>query len=162
VALGALAAFGPRIVQMLPLLRGGVAKGLSLNALNEVIKGVYGRGIRKQTLVDVRRLIKGEISSGPILRNLKRNAIPNINRLPPALTRLRRNLSFIVRVTGIQTDTDLTVDQFVTVALDTAIPREEIERIAEDAILTNQSEYKLVITRSQIQSGSRAGPAGIL
>jgi len=162
MAIPIIAGLAARVRGLLPLIQGGVNQGLSITAVNVIIKSVQGKGIRRQTLSDVMRAYRNIAATGPQLRSLNLNAIPNINRLPPALTRIRRKLSFIVKVTGLQVDSGLKITQMVTVALDVAVPRSEIERIAEDAIMNKIDKYKLEIESSLIQTGMIAGAAGIL
>lgn len=146
----------------LPIIRGGVSRGLSSRAINQLIKEAFGTGIRRQTLLDVMREVSGINRTATQLRNLGRFRLPNPARLPPAITRIRRNYSFVVRVTGRLIDTAELITQNITVSLDTVRTREEIERLAEQAVLDNQSTYGMEDISSLIISGVRSGRLGTL
>lgn len=144
-----------------PIIQGGVARGLSGRGIERALKGA-GLGIRRETLLDIIRREQGITRAGAQLRFLGTNRLPNIQRLPTALTRIRRRFSFTVQVTGRSIDSGLELLQNITVSTDTVLTRNELERIAEDAVLANQIRYGLDITSALLIGGKRAGAAGVL
>ncbi len=144
-----------------PLIRRGVREGVSSRALTGILQRA-GLGIRRQTLLDLMRLMEGEAAIGPVLSALGIGRRPNPLRLPPALTKIRRAFSFTVRVRGAELDTGLATEQFVTVTTDTLLTRGEIEALAAQAIETDQDRYKLVVTDILLTGGLRAGIPGLL
>ncbi len=144
-----------------PLIRRGVREGISSRALTGILQRA-GLGIRRQTLLDLMRLMEGEAAIGPVLSALGMGRRPNPFRLPPALTKIRRAYSFTVRVRGAELDTGVLTEQFVTVTTDTLLTRGEIEALAAQAIETDQDRYKLVVSDILLTGGLRAGAPGLL
>jgi hypothetical protein len=144
-----------------PIIKGGVARGLSANAIQGVLRA-QSLGIRRQTLLDIIRAENNIERAQAALRYVGLNRIPNPNRLPQALTRLRRRYSFVVEIAGRAIETGESILQNVTVSLDTVLTRGEIERLAEEAVLSNMQTYGLEIDRATLTSGLQAGIAGTL
>lgn len=144
-----------------PIIRRGVREGVSSRQMTRILQKA-GLGIRRQTLLDMMRMIEGEVAIGPVLSALGINRFPNPMRLPPALTKIRRAYSFTVRVRGSEIDTGAATEQFVTVTSDTLLTRGEIEALANQAIETDLDRYKLVVTDTLLTGGLRAGAPGLL
>lgn len=144
----------------LPIIQRGVREGLSSRAINDVIKSAFGRGIRRQTLLDVMRAERGIVELAPQLKRLGRLKRPNINRLPLAVTRIRRRLSFIVQIRGFIADVGNEIIQQVTVSTDVNLTRQEIEDLAAGTIRTGQSGTMVEIEDVTLISGVRAGRPG--
>lgn len=144
-----------------PIIRRGVREGVSSRALTGILQKA-GLGIRRQTLLDIMRLMEGEAAIGPVLSGLGLNRRPNPLRLPPALTKIRRAFSFTVRIQGVDVETGVGSQRFITVTTDTLLTRGEIEALAEQAIETDSDRYKLVVSNILLTGGVRAGAAGLL
>ena len=144
-----------------PIIRRGVREGVSSRALTGILQRA-GLGIRRQTLLDIMRLVEGEAAIGPVLSALGINRRPNPLRLPPALTKIRRAFSFTVRVSGLDVDTGVSSERFVTVTTDTLLTRGEVEALAEQAIETDRDRYQLRETAFLLTGGVRAGAPGLL
>lgn len=95
----------------LPIIKAGVARGLSSRAIQDTIRAGLGRGIRRQTLFDLIRAEKAIDRAGAALRFVGLDKMPNVARLPRSITRLRRRYSFVVRVTGQLLDAGVTMNQ---------------------------------------------------
>ncbi len=156
-----LLGLSPRARRASPIIRRGVREGISSRALTGILQRA-GLGIRRQTLLDIMRLVEGEAAIGPVLSALGLNRRPNPLRLPPALTKIRRAFSFTVRALGVDVETGVSREQFVTVTSDTLLTRGEIEALAEQAIETDRDRYQLRETQFQLTGGVRAGAAGLL
>lgn len=143
-----------------PIIRRAVREGISSRALTGILQKA-GLGLRRQTLLDIMRLVEGEIAIGPVLSALGVNRLPNPLRLPPALTKIRRAFSFTVRVRGLDADTGATIERFVTIATDTVLTRGELEELAADAIDRGQDRYKLSATEFLLTGGLRTGTPGV-
>lgn len=157
-----IASLAPRIRALLPIIEGGVARGISSRNINQAIKDATGTGIKRQTLLDVMRRISGVNALSSQLRFLPKTAIPNINRLPVALTRLQRRLSFTIELRGTEVATGNPTTQFVTVTTDTALSREVLESIAEEDARETGRYEDIEITSAILIGGKRAGEAGTL
>lgn len=151
----------PRARRASPIIRRGVREGISSRALTGILQRA-GLGIRRQTLLDIMRLMEGEAAIGPVLSALGLNRRPNPLRLPPALTKIRRAFSFTVRVRGVDVETGATSESFVTVTTDTLLTRGEIEALAAQAIEVDQQRYQLVVSDLLLTGGVRSGLAGVL
>ena len=144
-----------------PIIRRGVREGIGSRALTGILQRA-GLGIRRQTLLDIMRLMDGEAAIGPVLSALGLNRRPNPLRLPPALTKIRRAFSFTIRVQGVDVDTGAFSESFVTVTTDTLLTRGELEALAEQAIEADRGRYGIVVSDLLLTGGVRAGLAGVL
>ena len=108
------------------------------------------------------RAEKGIQRAGRALRNVALDRLPNVNRLPKAITRLRRRYSFTVQVIGRMLETGEQILQNITVATDAPRTRRELERLAEDAIERSQDRYGFEIVSSMLVGGKQAGDVGTL
>ena len=144
-----------------PIIRRGVREGVSSRALTGILQKA-GLGIRRQTLLDIMRLMEGEAAIGPVLSALGLNRRPNPLRLPPALTKIRRAFSFTVRARGLDADTGASVERFVTVTTDTLLTRGEIEALAEQALEGEGPSGSLLSFEVLLTGGVRSGAAGVL
>lgn len=162
MALPLLAGLSAAARQALPIIQSGVSKGLSSRTINAVIKTAFGKGIRRQTLLDIMRAETGMERAGALLRFVLPRNRPNILRLPPALTRIRRQFSFVIQVTGQIIDTGESILQNITVSTDTILTRGELERLAETAVTSEQERYGFTVESSLLIRGMRAGDQGTL
>lgn len=144
-----------------PIIRRGVREGVSSRAMSGILQRA-GLGIRRQTLLDIMRLMGEEAAIGPVLSALGLNRRPNPLRLPPALTKIRRAFSFTVRVSGVDVETGVGSERFITVTTDTLLTRGEVEALAEQAIETDRDRYQLRETEFLLTGGLRAGAPGLL
>jgi hypothetical protein len=147
--------------QAFPFIVRGVREGLSSNAIGRLLSE-SGFGIRRQTLLDLVRAQKGVQTAGAALRFLRQNAIPNPNRLPEALTTIRRAFSFTVEVRGRSLETDERVTQHVTVTTDRLLTRREIEELAGEAVERAGDRYGFEQEEAVLIGGLKAGPRGTL
>lgn len=157
-----IATLAPRIRALLPIIEGGVSRGISSRNINQAIKDATGKGIKRQTLLDVIRKISGVQAKHSQLKFLNARSIPNINRLPEALTKIRRRLSFRIAVRGLLIDTGEEMIQHVTLTMDNPLSRGAMETMAIDLVNDAKDRYGLEIQDSTLISGVRAGTFGTL
>ena len=146
--------------QAYPIIQRGVREGLSSRALDEVIRNAFGESIRRQTLLDVMRFERNVEEAGSRLKFLGLDSYPNPDRLPEAVTALRREFSFVVEVRG--TRAGLSTVQHVTVTSDSVLSRAQMQDLAIEAVETNggpSGEGLEVDTAIPIR-GVRRGAAG--
>lgn len=148
--------------QAYPLIKAGVAQGLSSRAIDVVLKSAFGKSIRRSTLLEVMRRESGVERIASQLKFLRLDRLPNPLRLPPAITRLRRQYSFLVEVTGHLIDTGEIIKQHITIATDTLRTRQELQNLAINTIEGEKERYGIDIIGAQLISGKRAGDMGIL
>lgn len=157
-----IATLAPRIRALLPIIEGGVARGISSRKLNDVIKAATGQGIRRQTLLDVMRAVSGVQRAGSQLKFLGRNKLPNLNRLPQALTRIQRKYSFLVRVTGHLIESGETIFQHVTLTMDSALTKGRMESMAQEIVEDAKLGYGIAVSQALLISGKQSGLSGTL
>ncbi len=155
MALPFLAAFAPRIRALYPIIQGGVSRGLSSRAINASIKDATGKGVNRQKLLDVIRAITGVKQAQSQLKFLTKTSIPNINRLPQALTTIRRKLSFKILVKAINLASGETVEQNVTLTMDKPRSRDRMETMAVEIIESRQERYGLEVLTATLTEGLR-------
>lgn len=159
---GLLSLFGPAVRRAFPIIQGGVRQGLSSRSIDRLIRDAFGVSIRRSTLLQLMNAEQGIEQSNPVLRNLRRAARPNPARLPPATTRLRRQYAFDVLVKGIQGNSGVKGEQWITISTDRLLDRATLEDMAARSVLENSESYDLDITSATLEYGRKAGPAGIL
>lgn len=137
-----------------------MARGISSRKLNDVIKAATGQGIRRQVLLDFMRAVRGTKQKSTFLKFLKDNALPNINRLPAALTKIQRRLSFLVEVRGILVESGETIIQHVTLAMDNPLSKARMQQMAVQIVEDQQERYGIEVDRGLLISGVRAELAG--
>lgn len=161
MAISFLAGLSATLRAAFPIIKRGVAEGLSGNAIQRVLT-IADLGTRRAPLQKLISRLRGVKQQTSRLKFLPRNAIPNVLRLPEALHKIRQNFSFTVRVRGTQADTGLALDQHVTIASDVPLSRSRLEQMAEDVVDRQRDRYKVLIESSLLLEGLRAGPAGRL
>ena len=148
--------------QALPLIQGGVSKGLSSKSISDTLKTTFGKSIRRATLLNIIRRYKNIATRGAQLKFLPRLSRPNPLRLPPALTKLRRKYSFVVRLIGNIEGTFERIERMVTISSDTILTRAQMEDIALSIAADNGERYPIVDISATLMSGVQAGEQGTL
>jgi len=134
---------------------------LTANQIQTVLRS-QGLGIRRQSLLDIVRGVRGIEVAGARLRTLRRNFTPDPRRLPDALTKIRRAFSFEVRISGIDLSTGEDIVRHVSVSLDDPLTRSQIENIGLGFIEEELERYGLAVTDVLLTSGVKAGEEGTL
>ncbi len=147
---------------MLPLIQGGVSKGLSSRAISDTLKTTFGKSIRRSTLLALISGYKDIKTVGAQLKFLPRLSRPNPLRLPSAITTIRSKYSFIVRVIGNIEGTLERATQMVTVATNTLMTRLQLEVAALKALADNPEKYPIIDGVPTLLSGMQAGEEGTL
>ncbi len=136
-----------RVRRLLPTIESGVASGLSSRAINEAITRATGSGIRRQTLLDIMREMRGIQTVGETLQFVRLDRAPNPARIPTALTPIRRAFGSTVRVEGSLLDTGERIVRHVQVTHDGILSRGEIEDIAAGFLEDEEAEYGISLER---------------
>ena len=136
-----------RIRRLLPAIESGVTAGLSSRAINAAIVKATGSGVRRQTLLDIIREIKGIQTAGESLQFVRLDRAPNPSRVPTALTPIRRAFGSTVRIEGTLFDTGETITRHVQVTHDSVLTRGQIEDIAASFLEDEESEYGINLER---------------
>lgn len=144
-----------------PLIQKGVRAGLSANRIGSALADA-GMGIRRSTLLSIVKRERTLLDHSRNLRFLPFDRAPDPERLPEALTRLRRKYSYQIGVRGYIGDTGEPIQRFVTIASSTIITRRQAESAAMQMVEDDPDTYPIVIERVILDSVLRAGPAGTL
>ena len=142
-----------------PIIQGGVARGLSANAIGRVLR-LQDMGINNVVLQRIFRAETGVKLAGERLKNIPRHLPPDPRRLPDALTKIRRAFSFTVRIKGFDLTTGEDFLQHVSVALDDSLTRAEIENLGLSAVEKDRDRYGFAVTDILLVSGIKAGVLG--
>ena len=150
-----------RAGQAFPIIQRGVREGLSANAIQSLLRAA-DLGIRRQSLLDIVRGVRGIEAAGAQLRFLNRNFTPDPRRLPEALTKIRRAFSFNVRLRGIDIQTGEDFERFVNVALDRPLSRAAIEQLGFDFSQPEPDQYGFAVTDVLLVGGVKSGAPGTI
>lgn len=102
----------------------------------------------------MRRLQQLE-AAGQAIRFIPKGNTINVNNLPEAITHLRREYSYRVRVSGIGPG-GIQTERFITVATDNpALTPGEIEQLAADAVGPEGGSGPITQVQATLQAGVR-------
>lgn len=161
MALPFLSGLSPLARSAFPIVQRGVREGLTSQQIQTAINRGLGSGIRRQTLLDMIRNIKGIESAGAQLKFLKSTATPNPLRIPEALHVIRRAYSFQVSIKGYLSNGEA-AEQFMTVSTDELMTRSQLEDMAASFVDTGQSGAAMEVESVTLISAVRAGRSGSL
>lgn len=103
--------------QALPIIQGGVARGLSSRAITQSILEAGIKISRGRSVLPAMRAIKKLEQQGANVQFVGQRNRVNVNRLPPAITNTKRQYTYRVRVTGIN-QLGEAVEQYIHVSTD--------------------------------------------
>lgn len=158
---GIVSGMGQAARNALPIIRSGINQGLGADNLFQRLRTRFP-GLRRHEVRTIARAQRVIQAAAADLRFVNRNLRPDPSRLSPALTTLRRQFSFRVRVRGVDITTGEIRDSFVTITTDKVLTRGEIEDTADRFISQEPDRYGLGFSEVQLLEGVRAGPAGTL
>lgn len=144
-----------------PIIQRGVRSGLSSRAIAESLQAA-DLGIRRATLLDIMRRERELVTHSQNLRFLPLDRAPNPDRLPEALTRLRRQYSYKIELSGQIIDTAELITRSVTVSTSKLLTRRAVEAIAVGYVIEDPTTYPIEVIKAQLVSVTKAGPSGTL
>lgn len=144
-----------------PAIVGGVRRGLSANSIGTILRNT-GIGIRRSTLLDIVARSRLVFQYGGRLRALPKNRRPNIFSIPEALTKTTRQYAFTLEVKGTAADTGQATSQFITLATDSLMTREQMEALAMEVADEGKERYGMISESATFVDGIRAGELGVL
>lgn len=147
--------------QALPIIRSAIRRGIGADSTFQTLRTRFP-GLTRAAVRGIARVERQIIAASADLRFMNQDFMPNPNRLPPALTTLRRQFSFKVRLRGIDPVTGSSVDQFVTISTDRLRSRRDMEAAAMEFTERDPSAYAIEFTQPLLVEGVRAGPGGVL
>ena len=125
------------------IIQAGVARGISASVLNDQLRGVTGRGIRRSDLLEGMRFAGGVQTAGRNIGNIGFNRRPNYDTLP-SFNRVSSDRKYLIQyevrwadpVTGEQGS------NWITVGTDERLTRAELDQAAMDAWENGQREQR--------------------
>ena len=161
MAMGAIFAFTAEVRAALPLIRSAVAEGY--DALNtRMLLQEAGISVNARQFNSLFAGLSAERGAAQYLGSLRQEYRFNPFRLPEAVTRLRRQFSFTVRLLFEDGDTGDLFEKIVTVATDRIMTRNEIEAAAMDSEEKAGYGRGGELVNAQILEGKRSGELGTL
>ena len=158
---GVVTALSQPARQALPIIRGGVRRGIGADALYRSLRSRFP-GLLRREVREIGRAERLLLSRSADLRFMRRDFRPDPSRLAPSVTALRRQYSFQVRVRGFQVETGEAVEDWITVSTDELLTREEIEDVAQGYLESAPERYQVESYETLLVAGARAGPEGVL
>lgn len=184
MALGLLALIPPFARSAVGIIEKAVGEGLNVDDIHSLL-GAAGVPMSRTVLSQTIEYFNGAIDATDYIQALANNVLPNPDILSESLGTLRRQYSYIIRLTGYDPSTKETYTAFRTVASSRLLSKAEAENIAlsniedqgidytiqnfwrdgnDDPIIVNRStgERLLEFTVASTQSLLKAGPYGTL
>ena len=149
------------LLRALPFVDRGIAEGLSANAIGRAL-AAEGLGVQRSVLLRYIREARGLEARSDYFRALRTDARPDPNRLPEALTKLRRNYSTRVKVRGYDSQTGQEVTRYFTVSSDLPLTKDEAIEDILAQIEEDDERYPLEVEEATALRQVRAGPRGTL
>lgn len=147
--------FGRSALAAYPFILRGTRQGLSSRAIESAIRASGLPISRGRTILPIMRRLEQLEAAGRAIRFIPKSNTINVDRLPEAITRLRREFSYSVRVTGID-PSGRTTSRFVTVSTDNpGLTPGEIEQLAADAVGPDGGSGPMMQVQATLQSGVR-------
>lgn len=120
--------------------KGAFSRGLSANAALSLAR-LTGIGVRRHDFLGIYRELRGQTEAAYHIRSVRKTHLPNVDRLPHAITNIRREYSFNVRLNVRDGQTGDIMHRNITVTTDRLMTVGDIEAEAE-AAYTSNPKYK--------------------
>lgn len=138
-----------------PFILAGTRRGLSSRAIERSVREAGLPISRTRSILPLMNAIRESEAAAANLKFVGLNRVINVNRLPEAITNIRREFSYQVAVTGIDA-TGQRVNRFIQVTTDNArLTRGEIEDAARQAAQGEAESGNLAEVNVQIDNGVR-------
>ena len=116
--------------------KGAFSRGLSANAAMNLAR-LTGVGVRRTDFLSIYRELRGQSEAAYHIRSVRKTHLPNVDRLPHAITNIRREYSFNVRLNVRDGQTGDIMRRNITVSTDRLMTVGDIEAEAEAAYRSN-------------------------
>lgn len=138
-----------------PFVNKGVRLGMSSRAIERSIRNAGIRISRGATILPMMRAIEALNISGANVRFVNKGAVINTAKLPFALTEMRREFSYRVRIDGLLPNGQRG-SFFLNVATnDGRLSPGQIEDLAQQAFVANRANYEISPETFTLESGMR-------
>lgn len=112
--------------------RAAYSRGMSANAALSTFQDLGG-AIRRADFLGIYRELRGVTEAAYHVRNIRKDYLPDPERLPHAITNIRRDYSFNTRLDIRDGETGEMITRNITVTSDRLMSVSDIEAEAEDA-----------------------------
>lgn len=144
-----------------PIIQAGTRRGLSSRAIESIVRQAGLSISRGRSILPIMREVQAIEAAGANIRFIPKHLTINTARLPLALTDIRRDFSFSVRVRGRDAFGNL-IDRHVTVSTDrTLITPGEIEEAADFLVSAEGQSETLAEVTSTLQTGVQRVPRSL-
>lgn len=100
-----------------PIIVSGVRRGMSSRAIERSIKRAGLPINRSRDILPTMRAVRDLEKAGETVKNVGKSKVINTSRLPPAITNIRRQFSYRVRVVGVD-DNGFRTERIINVSTD--------------------------------------------
>jgi len=138
-----------------PFILAGTRRGLSSRAIEQSVREAGLRISRTRTILPLMRAIREAEAAGRNVRFIPKGNAVNVNRLPEAITHIRREFSYSVRVRGLD-GSGAPIERFIQVTTDN--PLMTVQEIEDNARAAAEGELEsggLADVEVQIDEGLR-------
>ena len=118
--------------------RAAFSRGISANAALAAYREA-GYGIRRSDFLGLYRNAKGVTEAAYHVRNIRKDYLPDPDRLPHAITSIRRDYSFNVRLDVRDSESGELIKRNITVTSDRLMSVADMESAAEEAYFDDPS-----------------------
>lgn len=133
----------------------GVRQGLSSRQITETLRTAGINVSRTRTVLPLMREVLRVERQGKAVRYVAKNKPIDVTKLPTAITSLRRDFSYTVRVRGFAEGVGQ-VERYITVSTDNPMMTPgEIERAAQEILGDQLNEYGLEVNQLTVVGGQR-------
>jgi len=139
-------------------VEGAVARGLGLSATQGLLQAA-GIGIRREQINELIHYFTGVTDAGYSVAQVRRDYFPNVDKFPNAITQLRREYSFTVRLgkTGEYDELGKPVYNYVTVTSDKNMRVQDILDEAESYYEDSAENYPVESVELTIVGAKKRG-----
>lgn len=130
----ALPSLAVRVQSNIGIIRAGVARGLSSQSIQGLIRATGQPGVRRTDLLAGIRHVQGIAESGVRIRSVRLDRFPDPSRIERAKGILLSEFSYDVRVRAFDLRQGIVVDRFITVRSDRNLTPQQIRDEAQRAI----------------------------
>ena len=144
-------------------VKGLVARGLGTSDIRRTLTEV-GRGIRYEQVGQLVNYFKGTTQAGYEVAHVRRDYFPDVSKFRVAITTLRREYSYTVRLgrDGGVDELGRPTYQYVTVTSDLNMTIQDILDEADSYLEESEEGYALLDYDPTVVEALRAGPGGTL
>ena len=141
--------------QALPIIQGGVARGLSSRAITKLIVEQGLKISRSRSVLPAMRALRQLEAQGTIVSRMPGGRAVNTRRLPPAVTNLKKRYRYRVRLEGINVLGERETKHLYVTTDDPNFTPDMIEGKAREAVAGRADNYELQEITFSVEYGEQ-------